>query len=137
MASNKVVNLTDFKKEKELATEKRLRGDHIRELLRRRITGEVNSDRRQDNRVKFAMGRHPVLILEGVPFRVLDISRTGVKFVGANLPNVGVSKIVSARLLFQGKRDLSVRAKVVRIVGDLIALHFDEPLNPPDLAGAV
>jgi hypothetical protein len=125
----------DFRKEKRHSAE--LRRPVVSNALRPRIFTQHGDDRRIEQRVKFSVSNHPVLVVHGVSFRILDISRTGVRFVGANLANMNLSSVVSAKIFFKDHGDVAIRAKVVRIVGDLIALHFDEPLSKPDITGAV
>ena len=85
-------------------------------------------ERRGRPRIKYHFAKRPTIFVQDVAYRVINISQNGVKFIAPPTHIPEVDKKVKGSINMGGPTRFDFTATVLRIIGDLVILQFDEPI---------
>ena len=81
------------------------------------ISTNKGSERRNHYRVLYPEKEHPVIIIKEIPFDILDISETGVRFKlkdNKKLPG----DLFHAHVILHDGKDVDVLGRIIRMTGE-------------------
>ena len=90
------------------------------------VTKVSNQDEREVKRKKYPLNLRPTILFLDYECEIIDLSTQGAKFIFPvkNTPTPRVGKNYFVTITFESGESFTGKAKVVRMVGDLVALEF-------------
>jgi hypothetical protein len=108
-----------------------IRLDDHRPQTPAKVEAISSDEKRASVRTKFHYSGRPNLVIEHTYLSILNISRTGLKLVSPIFQTPGSS--ISGWIRHNNQNTIYIEGKVMRVVGNLVAVQFDNMLSQKEL----
>lgn len=85
----------------------------------------MSFENRRFFRIKYPVDFRPELIIDGHIYKLVDVSVSGMRFIGTNVKNLEVGNLIVATIGFQTGARVTVRGNIVRIIDDYVMVNFE------------